>query len=378
MPVFTSYIALAGLLFFFYLGEQGKVKQLTPKSSRWCAYFVMWVFIGLRGHIMSDFIVYYPYFENQSDILHFSSQEFYDAHFEPGFLIYTAVFKLFCSNYFAWIAFNTLIDLVVLAWFFHRYCRSMVLPLIFFIAFNGILMEFNLYRNMKAIDCFLLSLPYLQQRRIWPYIMLNLLGFTFHASSLLYLPVYFILTLNTNLMVRVGCFVISNFIFLGNIQVISELLNNLSFFQALDAYDKVAGYTGSATEVKISIGYLERTVGFIVFSLYYNRLVKTNRAYVVFYNSFLIYYCCYLSLYEVKVLVERIPYLFMFSYWVLYPAVVDIRSRWRQVLRAGVAFLVVLKIVSSNHPAVRYENILLPHSTYEQRKALYQNYEQSN
>ena len=374
MPVFIPYLLISSILFFLYLGEQGKIKHVSVKGSRWIAYILLWIFIGLRGHVMSDFISYYPYFNETPDLLNLSKY-FYEQRFEPGFIIYTTTFKLFCSNYFCWVAFNTLIDLLVLAWFFHRYCKSMILPLIFFIAFNGLLMEFNLYRNMKAIDCFLLSIPYLQQRKALIYFLLNILGFLFHSSSILFLPLYFILNVKFPMVIVWGLFIFSNVIFLGNIKVISNILNNLSFIEALGLYDQVMSYGEKAEEVKLSFGYFERSAAFIIFIIFYPKLLKKNSVSCIFFNSYLIYYCSFLTFYEVSVLVERIPYLFMFSYWVLYPNIITLPNKYSQFIKAGVSLLVILKIISGlNNPASKYENIIISNPNYNARRALYESY----
>lgn len=108
------YLLAAGVLFFLYLIEDRKLRFLTRKTAIFTAYLFLWLFIGLRGHIMSDFISYYPYFEEYPDIFSLNAKSLLN-NFEPGFNIYTALFKTFCGNYFAWVAFNTLIDLLVLS-----------------------------------------------------------------------------------------------------------------------------------------------------------------------------------------------------------------------------------------------------------------------
>ena len=319
---------------------------------------------------MSDFISYYPFFNEYPNLLSLPNN-FFQSRFEPGFLLYTATFKIICTDYFCWVAFNTLIDLLVLAWFFHRYCKSMILPLIFFIAFNGLLMEFNLYRNMKAIDCFLLSIPYLQKKRWAPYFGLNIIGFIFHSSSILYLPLYFILNAKVSKLLIWSSFIVSNIIFLSNIQIISNLINNLSFIEALNLYDQISSYGENAEQVRFSLGYVERTISFILFSILYNRLTNNNKIYYIFFNAFLLYYCCFLIFYEVRVLVERIPYLFMFSYWVLYPAILNLHFRWIPVIRIFTSFLVILKIYSSfNMKSAMYHNILFSNPDYEKSKSI--------
>lgn len=331
----------------------------------------MWIFMGFRGHIMSDFISYYPYYNEYPDIFHLTSDAFING-FEPGFNIYTAIIKSITKNYFAWVAINTMIDLTVFFWFFKKYCKSAILPLIFFMAFNGLLMEFNLYRNMKALDLFLLSLPYLQKRKWSPYFALNLLGLTFHTSSIIYLPLYFILNYRMPRYIMWSGFIIANIVFIFNIGFIGSIINNLSVIQDLDAYDKITRYADTGTQFKFSIGYFERTLSFCIFSLFYAKLTEENKANIIFYNCYWIYYITFLFFYEVSVFVDRIPTLFMFSYWVLYPAVTKLKIKLKQPILLLISLIVILKIMTSFGMASKYENIIFTTPDYDKRARVYE------
>lgn len=314
---------------------------------------------------------YYPYFKECPPLTEVGLGYNFNNLFEIGYNYFTSFQKIFIRNYFVWVAVNSLIDLSVFAWFFHRYCKSMILPLIFFIAFNGMLLEFNLYRNVKAIDLFLLSVPSLIERKPLKYFCLNLLGITFHASAALYLPLYFIINRPMGKLGIWGGFILSNVIFLLNIRIIGTVINNISFIQGLETYDKLTGYNNTAEEYKISIGYLERTISFLIFSLLYYRITKKSHAYHLFYNCYWIYYCSFLVFYEVSVLVDRVPMLFMFSYWVLYPASIDCKNRYGQLIKTFTSVLVILKIMTGlNSPMIKYENLITGISSFEQRKEI--------
>lgn len=187
------YLILVIILFCLYTLEKNPIYEGLKKRIIILAYFILLIFIGLRGHIMSDFITYYPFYENLPNIVNIEKFDFTKYPFEPGFVMYSSLVKTLFDNYFIWIFVNTLIDSLVFAYVFRRYCKSMILPLIFFVVFNGIIFEFNLYRNVKAIDCFLLSIQYVLNKKLYKYICLNLIGFLFHTSALIYLPLYFII-----------------------------------------------------------------------------------------------------------------------------------------------------------------------------------------
>lgn len=150
-------------------------------------------------------------------------------------------------------------------------------------------------------------------------------------------------------------------------------MSQLSFLEETRMYDKITGYASNSDEFKFSIGYFERTFAFILFSLLYEKLIHQNKSNIIVYNCFWIYYCSFLLFYEVSVLTERIPFLFMFSYWILYPAVTELNFRYRQIISLIISFLVILKIWTSyNFEPCKYENVLFGISDYHTRKNIYE------
>ena len=60
----VPYLLLSLSLLFLSLNELGKLHVIDKKNSRYIAFILMLFFIGFRGHIKTDFINYYPYFNN--------------------------------------------------------------------------------------------------------------------------------------------------------------------------------------------------------------------------------------------------------------------------------------------------------------------------
>lgn len=373
---FFPYIIVALIILFLYFNECGQLRYIQKEKAQWLAFAIMLIFMGLRGHIYSDFINYYVFYENLPNIFNLSVETFTEERFEPGFVLYSSIVKTIMPNYFGWVFINTLIDMIVFWVTFKRYTHSQILPFVFFLAFNGLLIEFNLYRNIKAIDLFLLSLPYLQNRKWMPYMLLNLLGMSFHMTSLIYLPLYFVLVLKPPKYILWGGIVVANVIFLGQVHFIAEIINSLEIFQTISIYDKLVGYTDkSEASYGISFGYVERTFSMILFTILYEKLVNKNEGNVIFYNCFWLYYVLFLSLYEVQVFAERIPTLFMFSYWILYPNVIKTKFKYRQIVYVAVIVLSIMKIYLANGiPPAKYDNVIFGIDSYDKRTQIYENY----
>lgn len=212
----------------------------------------------------------------------------------------------------------------------------------------------------------MLSFPYLINRKFIPYLLLNILGFVFHSSALLYIPLYFFLTIHLPGLIIWCGIIIANIIFIFNIGFINDFLNNLTFFKQMSFYDNLAYYTSTAKVSKFSIGFFERSFAILLFTYFRKVLVKRHKYYDVFYNCYWFYYISYLSFFEIQVFVDRFPMLFTFSYWILYPAVTSIYTKWRVLLNILIGILVVLKIyASTNNVTASYQNILWDDVNYK-------------
>lgn len=364
------YIALSIALLWLYANEKQRIRCLSPRAAGLCAFSLLFLFIGLRGHLYSDFINYFPFYESLPTISHLHSSTMAQYLFEPGFVIYSSVIKSLGADYFTWVAIGTLIDLIVFRRFFQRYTDSTILPFLFFMAYNGLIIEFNLYRNAKAMDLFLLSIPYLERRRVMPYMLLNILGTTFHISSLIYIPLYFLLHRRMNSIIRWGGIVFANILFLGNIRVVSELIESLGVFQTMAFYDKLTSHAeNSAISYGLTFGHIERTFAIVLFTALYVPLTKQRQSNIIFYNCLWLYYVTFLIFHEVEIFVDRIPTLFVFGYWILYTNLALLRWRWRQVVMFIAILLAIIKITLSNCSiAAHYENIIFGITDYSARQ----------
>ena len=364
------YILLSTALVWLYANESRRLRYLTPRAASWCAFILLFLFIGLRGHLYSDFINYFPFYESLPTIFHLNSSTMAHYLFEPGFVIYSSTIKSLGADYFTWVAIGSLLDLIVFRRFFRRYTDSAILPFLFFMAYNGLIIEFNLYRNAKAMDLFLLSIPYLERRKAIPYMLLNILGTTFHLSSVIYLPLYLFLNRRMSGTIRWGGIVFANIIFLGDIRVVSEIIGSLGLFQTMAFYDKLTSHAeNSSISYGLTFGHIERTFAIILFTALYSPLTKQRQSNTIFYNCLWLYYVTFLIFHEVEVFVDRIPTLFVFGYWILYTNITSLRWRWRQVVMLIAILLAIVKITLANNTiAARYENVMFGVTDYSTRQ----------
>jgi hypothetical protein len=232
----------------------------------------------------------------------------------------------------------------------------------------GLYMEMDLLRNIKAIMLFLISIKYLQSRKIIPFMLLNITGALFHISSLFYIPVYFIAIFKFHRGITFLMWTIGNIIFIFQIQWIIGILSfvdkALSIQRVSFLIQRYSIHDVYSSTYGMSLGYIERQLTFILAWSLQNKLT-TNKNNRVFINLAYMYSFSYLYFSEMFILAARIPQLFLCSYWILYPGIYNILSKERKYLFLCL-FLAygIMRIAYNNAmPGRRYENFLFPHDS---------------
>ena len=371
MELFSFKYAIPYLIFLGYL--LALMIWEIVKSSRgqgikdiqWLTIIGFVFFFGLRGFVGTDWVNYYPYFNNIS--LTFA--------WEQGFAIYTYLIHSIYPNYFFWVFVSSLINAILLHVVFKRYAKYYVLAFIVFSTFNGIIMEINLMRNIKSILFFLVSLRYLQERKILPYMLLNLLGITFHISSILFLPLYFVLHREIPKLYLWIMFAGGMIVFFLQIEYIKPIL---SFFadiiggrlpEMVDAYFR----DHRMNFFKLfSIGTIERIFSFVVIMFMRDKLIAQDKNNIIFINLFMIFFfiCFYMA--EANEIATRLSMLFVASYWILYPNILAATRKTLnyQLLLLFIVTLSIMRTSMYNSFLFRYDNVLFGIESFEKRKKL--------
>lgn len=338
-------------------------------------------FIGFRGFIYTDWGAYYRVYKDTPSLLSSRNEISLFLKKYPdwnsGYMYYSMFFKTLKFNYTLFQVSSFIIDFIILYKIFNNFFHNLnltILAFCFFILFGGVLgfgIEINLMRNAKSIICFLISLKYIQTRKIIPFLLLILLGFLFHPSALLYIPCYFLLKRNFSRKIVVLLFVIGNIIYLLHIQWLRELLLLINSIVTTPLSPLIEFYLNSTKfggNWGFSIGYLERTFSFILIFIFEQKLIDDNHESRMYVNSFYIFIFIYLYCSEIAILLDRVGLLFIFPYWFLYPQIYKMFTREKKYIFVILfLFYGILKCATCNNILYYYENTLLPHMTYEIR-----------
>ena len=342
---------------------------LVQKNKR-CAFALLVVFMGLRAYVSTDFINYYPYFMMIDDWKSLPEIILIKG-WEPGFIIYTYVCKMIIPSYFAWNFISTCIDLFILNEVLKRYTIRPVLVLVFFFAIGGLALEFNVLRNAKAVFVFLLSLKYIQEKNLIKYSICIAIAGTFHTSAFIYLPLYFVLNKRWPKWLIASLAIGGLVVYFGHISFIGNLLSRLgeSNFQRMDYL--MEHYSENGERYTSIVGNIIRVFEMCLLILTYDKLFAKNKRNLIFANMFILVYISFFYLAENATFVQRFQYMFIPSYWFVYPKFLSYFSQHKNNLIIVLLFLITFSkiILIGNNKREYYENCLLPHSSYNERCA---------
>lgn len=375
MIIALPYVSFVIILFSLYLF--GKSGSLYKSVSVITSYFLLVVFFGLRGYIFSDVFAYKPFYDIIPDFITIIKTGYPErgAWWEPGFVLYCSIIKIFTDDYLVFQFIDTTINLVLLykalKWFdSHNGLIFMIL-----LSMSGLTLFIDTLRNTKAILIFFVSLRYIYNKSFIKYIICCFLALSFHISSIVLFPLYFFLNKKYSKLFLAFILLMSIFLFLFGRKIVSTLLPIiLSSIPGMPdmLLNRIEGYMVNESEYSaqrgLSLGLIETFLTFLFMSYFYNKICNNKITMIV--NSFVLYFFFYFAFsgfYEVS---HRMSMLFVFSYWILwYQFLVCIRPKQiKNVFLCCFLIYSVLKCSQYSKPMQEYDNILIGgHQRFHQR-----------
>jgi len=352
------------------IGDKKKYTRI-----RYVTFLLLLLFFGLRGYLLTDWYSYKPEFDSLSLNLTYDNI-FKNSWWDPGFIIYSIIIKFIYPDFHFWLFINTLTDLICLSIVFKRYNKSYVFSWIIFIGFYGLTSEINLFRNIKAIEIFLLALPYLEKRKFCKYTLMIILASLFHSSAVIYLFVYFFIEKKYNAKALIFIIFVSFIIPILKIdisKIIFDRFDSLSW-TGMRVYDKIAEYYNNANTNPISLGMLERIFSCACVIKFYNSITKPIAR--ISMNSLLLFVFFYNIFWNFHVLSDRISILFEFSYWIFFPYLIFNymrNKRGKKIMFYIILSLTLIKVSSTtDYILAKYDNLLWGIESYNKRSIVFE------
>lgn len=342
--------------------------------------FLLLFFYGLRGFIFTDWVTYYDCFQNAPTIWNgvaivkkFLTHSNYSS-WEKGFLLANVISKSIVNSWYFFQFVSYLFDFCVVYTFLKTTVpKHIVLGLCFYYIFGSHVIEINLLRNSKSIMLFICSLKYIRERKPIPFFLINLLASLFHATAVIYLPLYFILNKKFNKKTLFVIWIIGNLIYLLQISWSSVLVSKIAELIGGRLAGQAVYYLASkhfSVSNGLTIGYIERTFTAALVFKYYNRLERKNEN-IILVNCIFIYFFIYLYFHDMSILTDRLPVLFIFAYWVLYPEIYEFQNKQNKGIFLSLFLLYsLIKMTTYKTIACVYDNYFFQLYDLEQRKKM--------
>jgi len=352
MDIIFSLPYLLLYLFFILLAIWDVNNRISLNSLRALECIGFLFFFGLRGYVLSDASVYYYAFQSEDNLFDWGyGFSFAEYTFEPGFRLLEKIVRAITSEYLYFQLVYSIIDFILLDIIFRKYLKNYALGFVFFAMIEGCMFEINLFRNIKSILLFIISIQFIYEKNLKKYVLLNIFGALFHMTALIYIPLYWILNKNFYKPVILVIIILGVIIPVLNIQWV-HLLH----------LDSIIGmrYVNEVTDVTVSynvgIRIIERVAICMMILKYYKQ--DSNSTIKIFYNIYVLYFFMFNIMYEIPIFPSRVAALFLPSAWFICPHMM----MNKRLLPLKQSFFIVLL----------YGSILIM-STYSKKYAKYSN-----
>ena len=361
----TPYIILNIIFIILSVLSFACKTKLSQKILAMLSMIVFVVFFCFRGYVQTDTINYYALFERLPGILSGIADE---PHFDKGFIVYMEIIKSLGFNYDQFIIISTFIDLILLTILFRQYFSYKYYALFFylFLMFTGLEYEFNLMRNIKATLLFLISIKYIYSRNFIKFLILNLLALSFHWSSILFFPLYFILHKEISLksysvlfLVGILIYVLMPYVLHALLQIFTTVFEGYMFTEKIDDYLNLdmfsAGKQFSLMDIALMIWY-------VLILITYNQIKRTSPHVICFINLFALYFLFSCMGSGMILFRQRVAILFEPSCWLLFIWLIKSQRYTNKVILFSVIVLYGMFLTyrrTKNDTMYQYDNFLL-------------------
>lgn len=343
---------------------------------------VLLIFCGLRGFVRFDWYNYYPFYEKVPSLFSENidlSSYFKTNGWEKGYLLYALVCKTFFPNYLSFQFISVFIDFLLLRKVINDYLptNSKKMAYVFFFAFYGLPIEFDLLRNVKSILIFLIALRYVGVSFV-KYLALIILACFFHKFSIIYIPVYFLLKKKWNRKLTIVIWIMGNIIFLLQIPLITSLIIkivdvlpqniitiSIKYYFASEQYGSAYG---------ITIGWIERQVCFFIAFSNSKKLYNNDKMSHIFFNLFYIYSFIFLFCTDVSIVIERGGMLFASGYWFLFPYIYNFLKKENKVIFLFCLYCLAIIKIYQGHTNIWANYRFMFFDDYEIKKNIFKTY----
>jgi hypothetical protein len=316
------YFAFLSFILLTSLADYIKNDASNYFFRRFLLYAILILFIVIAGgryyyNISGDWSNYKSYFENSPRLDNLKNSDFIENVFEPGFLVLTGIIKLFTTHYIVFFFTIEIISCFFLFFNIIKYTEYKITTICLYFSLFFLSLDMIMIRSLLAVQIFLFSLRYIYEKKIFLYFICIILASSIHISSIVLLPMYFILNnYYRNRTILIITF-IGVMITLLRIDILTPILKLIPSLESISyIYGKINSYlnSGKFGSIRpISFAQIEYIIWFIILMKQKSKLNSYNRYFNIFFNMFFVYGVILFYFIGVNVFSGRIKFFFTFS-----------------------------------------------------------------
>ncbi len=290
---------------------------------------VLILFFGLRGNVGDDYVSYHAIYERLSAT---------DFMLMPAFSSAMWLCRAAGMTFAAFVFLTSVATNVLLLRFALQSGHNVPWVLCVFLGMSGVVNEIDFIRNAISLLLFACSIRYITERRARRFYLLNIVGIAFHYSALLYLPIY---CLATRMNIRRGAFAAAiavGCLFAFVRPALFAWLPRLSDSGSELSQHLLTYVTTYNHPLHFSVATLERLLTACAVIALYHRLQSCDSVRVAV-LGFLLFFLCISIFSHYAILSTRLANIFVFSYWLLWPSIVQQLDSRRARFRVGTLML---------------------------------------
>jgi hypothetical protein len=335
------FIVFCIILFFATLDYNKNLNQQSRDLAFFILFMAFWLIAGLRYETGVDWPYYDSYFRDirlipvLRDALNL---KFYDQY-EFGYILLNAVLRVVTPNVqWLWILIAFVTNLLLFS-SIRKYSGHIFLSLLLYFTTIYFILDMSGIRQCIALNIFLFSLRYVQRRQFSEYLLLILVAALFHMTSLMLIPVYFIL--KTEFKSRVLVIFVFAGVLISILQVewIDFFLDRVSGYIGMEAItNKIYRYSMRSDARVYGIGFILNLLIFL-FIIYKRKELADQKMFNIFLNIYVAGLFFYYFTWELNEFSSRLRLYFLAGNIVLFTQFFDV---FRRKLNRSIVFLFIV------------------------------------
>ncbi|MEN6452769.1 MAG: EpsG family protein [Prolixibacteraceae bacterium] len=330
------------ILFFAAHDYDRQMNRFTGNMAYLLLFLIFWLLAGLRYETGVDWPGYIKFFnktESIEKVIGNASGSFMKTEFEFGYVLLNSILKTFTDNVQWLFLLTALISSLMLFSSLRKYSEHVFVSLMIYFGTVYFILDMSGIRQCIALNLFLLSLDFIIKRQFLKYLLAIGIASMFHITSLLLLPLYFILHVEFNnriLIAVVGCGIIISFFHIAWLRFFMEKMIDSFYINSITG--KLYGYSNRADVRNFGVGSLLNAVIFIFCILKRNQL-KQNSLFNVLLNMYVISLFFYYFTWELNEFSSRFRLYFSIGNIILFTYFIDI---YQQRINKLIVFLFIV------------------------------------